>query len=108
MKKTVIALSLLTLVSCNAWLSEDGPMVNRVGDFFTSAETARQVVTAVYTPLMWEYQDGYFPEWYFGDIASDDALKGGQNIADGPDLSDIDNFKVVSNNGLVLHYYPAQ
>jgi hypothetical protein len=108
MKKTVIALSLLTLVSCNAWLSEDGPMVNRVGDFFTSAETARQVVTAVYTPLMWEYQDGYFPEWYFGDIASDDALKGGQNIADGPDLYDIDNFKVVSNNGIVLQFYRAQ
>lgn len=108
MKKTAIILSLLALVSCNAWLSEDGPMVNRVGDFFTSAETAQQVVTAVYTPLMWEYQDGYFPEWYFGDIASDDALKGGQNIADGPDLYDIDNFKVVSNNGIVLQFYRAQ
>lgn len=109
MKKYIaIAASLLTLVSCNAWLTEDGPMVNRVSDFFTTAETATQVVTAVYAPLMWEYQNGYFPEWYFGDIASDDALKGGQNVADGPDLYDIDNFKVVANNGIVLQFYRAQ
>lgn len=104
----LIAAAALTLVSCNKWLTEDGPMVNYVSDYFTSAETATQVVTAVYTPLMWEYQNGYFPEWYFGDIASDDALKGGQNVADGPDLYDIDNFKVVSNNGIVLQFYRAQ
>ena len=110
MKKYIIALSViaLALTSCQKWLTEDGPMVNRVSDYFTSAETAQQVVTAVYTPLVWEYQEGYFPEWYFGDIASDDALKGGQNVADGPDLYDIDNFKVVSNNGIVLQFYRAQ
>jgi hypothetical protein len=108
MKKTVIALSLLALVSCNKWLTEDGPMVNRVGDFFTTEQTATQVVTAAYAPLMWEYQNGYFPEWYWGDIASDDALKGGQNVADGPDLYDIDNNKVVANNGIVLQFYRAQ
>ncbi|MBR4827121.1 MAG: RagB/SusD family nutrient uptake outer membrane protein [Bacteroidales bacterium] len=110
MKKHIIALAscTLALVSCQAWLTEDGPMVNRVSDYFTSVETVQQVVTAVYTPLMWEYQDGYFPEWYFGDIASDDALKGGQNVADGPDLYDIDNFKVVSNNGIILQFYRAQ
>ena len=110
MKKYIIALAACTisLSACQDWLMEDGPMVNRVGDYFTSAETARQVVTGVYTPLMWEYQEGYFPEWYFGDIASDDALKGGQNVADGPDLYDIDNFKVVANNGIILQFYRAQ
>lgn len=110
MKKFIVALSFLAvaLTSCEKWLTEDGPMVNRVSDYFTSAETARQVTTGVYTPLMWEYQNGYFPEWYFGDIASDDALKGGQNVADGPDLYDIDNFKVVANNGIILQFYRAQ
>ena len=110
MKKVIFALSFIAvaLTSCEKWLTEDGPMVNRVSDYFTSAETARQVTTGVYTPLMWEYQNGYFPEWYFGDIASDDALKGGQNVADGPDLYDIDNFKVVANNGIILQFYRAQ
>ena len=109
MKKAIIIIAaVIAFAGCNNWLTEDGPMVNRVGDFFTSAETAEQVATGCYTPLMWEYQDGYFPEWYFGDIASDDALKGGQNIADGPDLYDIDNFKVVANNGIVLQFYRAQ
>lgn len=108
MKKTILLAATISLVSCNAWLTEDGPMVNRVGDYFTSEGTATQIATGVYTPLMWEYQNGYFPEWYFGDIASDDALKGGQNVADGPDLYDIDNFKVVANNGIVLQFYRAQ
>ncbi len=109
MKKYIVILSAaLALVSCNKWLTEDGPMVNRVSDYFVASDNAVQVVTAAYVPLMWEYQNGYFPEWYFGDIASDDALKGGQNKNDGPDLYDIDNFKVVSNNGIVLQFYRAQ
>ena len=109
MKKYIIIISAaLALVSCNKWLTEDGPMVNRVSDYFVASENAVQVVTAAYVPLMWEYQNGYFPEWYFGDIASDDALKGGANKNDGPDLYDIDNFKVVSNNGIILQFYRAQ
>ena len=109
MKKFIIILSAaLSLVSCNNWLTEDGPMVNRVSDYFVASDNAIQVVTAAYVPLMWEYNGTYFPEWYFGDIASDDALKGGQNKNDGPDLYDIDNFKVVSNNSIILQYYRAQ
>lgn len=109
MKKYLATLcSALALVSCNSWLGEDGPMVNHLGDYFTSAETATQVATGVYTPLMWEYNGTYFSEWYVGDIASDDALKGGQNVADGTDAYDIDNFKVISNNEIILQYYRAQ
>ena len=50
-------------------------MTNRVEDFFTSAETAIQVTNAAYVPLMWEYQNTYYSEFFFGDVLSDDALK---------------------------------
>lgn len=96
------------LVSCSDWLREDGPMTNRVEDFFTSAETAIQVTNAAYVPLMWEYQGTYYSEFFFGDILSDDALKGGQNISDMADSYDLENFKAISNNGMVLDYYRAQ
>jgi len=103
-----IAAAALALVSCEGWLGEDGPMVNRVGDFFVTGETARQATTAAYTPLMWEYQNTYFSEWFIGDIASDDALKGGQSISDMSAAYEFDNFKTVSNNEILLQYYRAQ
>ena len=68
-------------------------MTNRVEGFFTSAQTAIQVVNAAYVPLMWEYQDTYFSEFFIGDVLSDDALKGGQNISDMSDAYDLENFK---------------
>ena len=101
------SVAIFTLTSCAGWLSEDGPMTNRVEDFFTSEETAVQVVNAAYTPLMWEFQSTYYSEFFIGDIMSDDALKGGQNIADMADAYDLENFKAISNNSLVLDYYRA-
>lgn len=96
------------LVACNDWLREDGPMTNRVEDFFTSAETAIQVTNAAYAPLMWEYQSTYYSEFFFGDVLSDDALKGGQNISDMGAVYDLENFKAITNNEMVLDYYRAQ
>ena len=81
-----LALSATVFASCGKWLREDGPLTNRVEDFFTSAQTAVQVVNAAYVPLMWEYQGTYYPEFFFGDVISDDALKGGQNISDMADV----------------------
>ena len=107
--KLKITICLLPLLAgCNDWLREDGPMTNRVEDFFTSAQTAVQVVNAAYVPLMWEYQSTYYSEFFFGDVLSDDALKGGQNISDMADAYDLENFKAISNNTMVLDYYRAQ
>ncbi len=98
----------LTLGSCNDWLKEENPGSQNFDDFFLSGTVAIQTVNAAYTPLAWEYNNSYFSEWYFGDIASDDALKGGQDLADGADAYDIDNFKVNANNTICLDYYRAK
>lgn len=109
MKHKYMTLMLLpVLVSCNDWLTEDGPMTNKVEDFFTNAQTAVQVTNAAYAPLMWEYQGTYYSEFFFGDVLSDDALKGGQNISDMADSYDLENFKAIANNEMVLQYYRAQ
>lgn len=111
MKKFILCCfaATLCLTSCvEDWLTEKSPMTTEVSDFFTSAQTAVQVVTAAYTPLMWEYQDTYFSEFFFGDILSDDALKGGQNVTDGSDAYQLDNFKILDNNAIVLQYWRAQ
>ena len=107
-KYILISTAALALTSCNDWLSEPSPAVSDFDDFFTEGAVAVQTVNAAYAPLAWEYNKSYFSEWFIGDIASDDALKGGQNVADGADAYDIDNFKVNANNTIVLDYYRAK
>lgn len=104
---TITALTTL-MVGCNDWLREDGPGKTELKDFFTSGQTALQAVNAAYYPLAWEYNSTYFSEWFVGDVASDDAVKGGQNLTDMADAYDIENFKTVPSNGLLLDYYRAQ
>lgn len=107
-KLLCIAAVAVSTASCNDWLKEETPGTTELDDFFTGGAVAIQTVNACYTPLAWEYNSTYFSEWYIGDIASDDALKGGQNIADGSDAYDIDNFKVNANNSILLDYYRAK
>jgi len=112
MKKSIYticsAVLVLGLTSCNDWLKEESPGSIRFDDFYTEGTVCIQNVNACYTPLAWEYNKTYFPEWYIGDVASDDALKGGQNVADGGDLYDIENFKINANNAILLDYYRAK
>ncbi len=99
---------LMSFSSCNGWLKEPSPGKTELPDFFTGGKAAIQCVNAAYTPLAWEYNKTYCSEWFIGDIASDDALKGGQNVADGQPYYDIENFKVNANNELLLDFYRGQ
>lgn len=74
---SIAAMAALSLSSCNDWLTEDAPGNQKFDDFFTGGAMAEQVVNGAYVPLAWEYNNSYFSEWFFGDIGSDDALKGG-------------------------------
>ena len=107
-KCVVLAALGLSMGACNDWLTEDTPGTNNRSEYFTSISTAENVVNAAYVPLAWEFGKTYYSEWYIGDIASDDALKGGQSVSDGGDAYDIDNFKTNTNNELILEYYRAQ
>lgn len=104
----IAALALVSTSCVEDWLREKSPMTTEVSDFFTSSQTAVQVTNAAYAPLGWEYQGTFYSEFFFGDILSDDALKGGQNVTDGSDAYQLDNFKILDNNAIVLQYYRAQ
>ena len=109
MKKSIILiLSVFALSACNSWLQERSPMTNTASDYFTGYQTAEEVVIAAYVPAMWEYQSTYFSEFFFGDVMSDDALKGGQNTSDMSDVFYLENFKATDNLSILLDYYRAQ
>lgn len=103
-----ILLSSFGLVSCEDWLNAPTPGTSQLSDFFTSGEMAVQVVNAAYVPLAWEFNETYYPEWFIGDVMSDDALKGGQFLSDMPAVYDMENFKTTADNELLLQFYRAQ
>lgn len=100
----------VSMTSCHDWLTEETPGTSKLKDYFTAIDADQQVATAAYTPLMWEYGNNttYYPEWFIGDVVSDDALKGGQTIKDMADVYDLENFKINTDNTLLLGYYRAQ
>lgn len=110
-KKIFIAFSFsatLLVTSCNKWLVEKSPGVTTLGDFFSSGQTAIQSINAAYVPATWQFNKTFFSEFFIGDVVSDDALKGGQGIADMASVHEMENFKTQSNNEFLLDYYRAQ
>lgn len=103
------AMAALSLSSCNDWLTDDTPGTTKLTEAFTSLDVATETANAVYVPLMWEYSGTtYYPEWFIGDVVSDDALKGGQYLNDMAVVRDMENFKTNTNNEFLLCFYRAQ
>ena len=114
---TMKPLALLTLLAafwllptgCDEWLHEPQPAQTSDDDFFLAGggAAAVQIVNGAYVPLQWEYGTTYSPEWWIGDVVSDDALKGGQNLADMWAAYDLENFKTQPNNPILLDWYQS-
>lgn len=97
-----------SFASCKDYMTEIEPGTVLLEDFFISTDAAVQNVTGCYTPLMWEYNRTYCPEWFIGDIASDDALKGGGSTTDMADIYDVENWRTTDQNTFALDFYQAQ
>ena len=100
--------SVFALNSCKDYLTEIEPGTTLLEDFFTSTDAAVQNITGCYVPLMWEFNKTYLSEWFIGDIASDDAIKGGGSTTDMADAYDIENWRTTDQNTLLLDFYRAQ
>ncbi len=107
--KVLLLVSVLfSFTNCTDYLTEQQPATTLLEDFYTSGTSAIQNVTGCYVPLMWEFNQTYYSEWFIGDIVSDDALKGGQNTGDMGAVYDMENWKTTANNDLLLDFYRAQ
>jgi len=69
------------------------------GDFFTSDANATLAVNAAYNPLTFTDASSN-AIWVLGDVASDDAIKGG-NPGDQADFQSIDEFNIIPSNSAV-------
>lgn len=110
MKKTtyiLLVLFLLGFSSCD-WVSEPTPGVTQLSDYFVSGQACIYNVNANYVPLAWEFNNTYYSEWFIGDVMSDDALKGGQNISDMSAAYELENFKSNADNEIAEEFFKAQ
>lgn len=67
--------------------------------FFNSDANAQTAINAAYVPLLFT-DGGSNPIWVLGDVASDDAIKGG-NEGDQADFQNINDFNILPSNSAV-------
>jgi len=102
MKKTIrisallFSISLFIMSGCQKFLDE--PLLGERSDqeFYETADDAELALTAIYNTLSFANSNNRI--WVFGDVAADDAVKGG-NPGDQADIGLIDEFNINTTNG---------
>lgn len=97
---TISGACMLATTSCESFLDEGLKGDYSSENYYTSAVQAEMAVNAVYNSL---YGNTL---WIFGDVASDDAVKGG-NAGDQADINNIDDFSAVADNGCLGTYWQS-
>ena len=103
-KSTFFALLLVSLASCKKWLDynpkEDFKITEL--DYLASESDYRTMAVSVYTPLQWLNQ-----AVVVGEIASDNAVSGGENASDVLALQQIDDYTHTANNSTLSELWKS-
>nr|WP_293841859.1 RagB/SusD family nutrient uptake outer membrane protein [uncultured Arsenicibacter sp.] len=95
---SIMTLLLVSVSSCSDFLNEQVRGDYPESAFFQTEAQATLAINAAYTPL------AFFTDrnrlWVFGDVASDDAAKGG-DPGDQADIGLVDEFQIYPNNGVI-------
>lgn len=106
MKKIFILAGLLgvliTFSSCEDFLNEELEGQYTSNNIFDNKESANLALTGIYNSLSFTTSSNFI--WVFGDVASDDAEKGG-SISDQADIGLINDYNIRADNGILLTYW---
>ena len=104
--KVLISIGLLILSGCNDFLTTELQGVYTNTSFYQTKDHAIFAINSTYEVIAFKNINNNL--WVFGDVASDDALKGG-NPGDQSDMGFIDEFNISPDNGFIesiwKHYY---
>lgn len=102
MKNLIIAtLALCLFSSCDDFLDEKLKGEFNSENIFSNAEQSEMAVTGIYQSATW-----CINLWKIGDVASDDAIKGGAD-GDQSEVEYIDDFSANSDNGVLLDIWTS-
>ena len=93
---------MISLSSCNDFLTEELKGTFSTDTFYQNDKQAIQAINGVYHAITFRNFNNAI--WVFGDVASDDAVKGG-NPGDQAEISYIDDFTADANNGIINNYW---
>ena len=103
MKKIYFTTLLIFLfTSCESFLDEEIKGTYTSNTIFNTKGDADYALTGVYNSLSFTSSANMI--WVFGDVASDDAVKGGGS-GDQTDIGYINDFNVKSDNGVLISYW---
>ncbi len=95
----IVVSSAWTITGCKKALDQPILGTYQAGNYFTSVANANAAINAAYVPLT--FTDAFANEiWVLGDVASDDAVKGGLP-GDQADIDNIDKFNILTSNAAV-------
>ncbi|HEX5155378.1 MAG TPA: RagB/SusD family nutrient uptake outer membrane protein [Parafilimonas sp.] len=96
---SILMIAAITQTSCKKFL--DQPVLGnyQAADFFTSDANAQTAINAAYVPLLFT-DGGSNAVWVLGDVASDDAIKGGLE-GDQADFQNVNDFNIIPSNSAV-------
>lgn len=98
----LLVLTMTIFSSCTDFLTENLKGNFSSETFYQNDKQALQALTGVYNSIAFNNSNNNL--WVFGDIASDDAVKGG-NPGDQSEITFIDEFSADANNGIISNYW---
>lgn len=98
----LLVLILIIFSSCEDFLTENLKGSFSTDTFYKNDKQALQAIDGVYNAISFSSADNVI--WVFGDVASDDAVKGG-NPGDQTEITYIDEFTANSTNGMINNYW---
>ena len=98
----LLVLTMTIFSGCTDFLTENLKGNFSSETFYQNDKQALQALTGVYNSIAFNNPSNDL--WVFGDIASDDAVKGG-NPGDQTEITFIDEFNADSNNGIISNYW---
>lgn len=99
----LLMVAAMTMLSaCKDFLTEDLKGTFSSATFYQNESQAAQAVSGVYNAITFCTFNNAI--WVFGDVASDDAVKGG-NPGDQAEIKYIDEFNADANNGIISNYW---
>ncbi len=104
----ILASMLLLPTACEKDFLDRKPLVGTTADnFYRTADDAVAAVNAAYATLQFELSPAGHFRWFWGDIMSDDAIKGGSGDNDGNELLQLETFRGPANTDLLESEWAA-
>jgi starch-binding outer membrane protein, SusD/RagB family len=100
--RILLSFALIISVSCSDFLEEDLTGQYSNATFYKTEAHALLAVNAIYSIISFVNTDNSL--WVFGDVVSDDAVKGGAP-GDQSDIQFLDEFNYSRNNGFLEKYW---